>query len=52
MVVAPPSLALDGGTLPVTTPTVGGPSTCLTKTYLADGSVEFRKEAAIATPGG
>ena len=48
--------AVPTRTVPLTTPTVGGPCTCLTKTYLSDGSVEFRdictKEAATAMPGG
>jgi hypothetical protein len=46
-------------TVPVATSTYrapSGPCTCLTKTYLADGSVQFQdvctKEAAIAAPGG
>jgi hypothetical protein len=43
------------GTAPMATPSVSGPCTCLTKTYLGDGRVEFQdictKEAAIAAPG-
>jgi hypothetical protein len=43
-------------TVPMATPSVSGPCTCLTKTYLGDGSVQFQdictKEAAIGTPRG
>jgi hypothetical protein len=48
--------ALPARTVPMATPIATGPCTCLTKTYLGDGRVEFAdictKEAAIATPGG
>jgi hypothetical protein len=47
--------ALPARTVPMATPSASGPCTCLTKTYLGDGRVEFAdictKEAAIATPG-